>query len=317
VTAGAVAVGALLVGTVVSAPASAYWRRPPLSYALTGDPGGSTFEGIGTDQRSGVFYVSEVSGGEIHRGTLDKPATAEWLAGDGTDGRYTAVGVTVDAEGRIYIAGGSNSSDHPGEPDLWVYSSTGQLLAALRTGVEGAFLNDVAIGPDGSAYVTDSTTPRVFKVSEGTTGWSMSLWKDASADIAVAGGFNLNGIVATPDRRALLAVQSNTGQLWRFDLRTRAVAEVAVTRADLTTGDGLIIRGREVTAVRNFAHQLTTVRFDQSWTRATLVSETATPADKVLTTAKILRGRLLAVDSKFDESPATPPYEVIVLPVPR
>ena len=109
----AFAVGALAIGALVAAPpAAAYWRRPPLSYTLAGDVTGSAFEGIGVDERSGSLYVSEGSGGEIHRGYLDSPITQELLSGDGIDGRWSAAGITVDTFGRIYIAGGTNSSQN-------------------------------------------------------------------------------------------------------------------------------------------------------------------------------------------------------------
>ena len=68
----------------------------PASYALTGDPEGSRFEGIGADQRRGTFYVSEVTGGEIHRGDVRDGQTEEWLPA-GADGRTTARGITDKA----------------------------------------------------------------------------------------------------------------------------------------------------------------------------------------------------------------------------
>lgn len=86
--------------------------------------------------------------------------TRVWLA-EGVDGRTTARGITVDRAGRVYIAGGPNSVQSGG-PDFWVYSPRGRLLAALRVGVADPFLNDVASGPDGAAYVTNSNAPWSF-----------------------------------------------------------------------------------------------------------------------------------------------------------
>ncbi len=309
-----VAAAAALTALVGAPTASAHPHRRPATYELTGDA--SKFEGIGVDRRSDRFYVSETTGGEIHRGRADRRQTQVWLAGNGTDGRFTARGIDVDRRGRVFIAGGPNSTDNPGSPDMWVYSRSGQLLAALRTGVRGVLVNDVAIGPDGSAYFTDSNRPEIFRVWQNSTGWHVSVWKDASATIQQAVGFNLNGIVATPDGRALLTVQSNASSLWRFDLRTRAVTKVAVSGADLTGGDGLVLKGRQLTAVRNFPRQLTTVKLSRNWRSASFVSETATPADRVFTTGKILRGRLLLVDSKFDEPVSAPPYEVVAVRIP-
>ena len=288
----------------------------PSSYMLQGDREGSKFEGIGYDQRSGSFYVSETTGGEIHKGDVSRSTTRQWLRGDGADGRFTARGVTVDRSGRVYVAGGPNGIDHPGAPDLWVYSRNGELLTALSTGLPNVFLNDVAIGPDGAAYFTDTNTPRIFRLSHGRSGWRVGVWSDASATVSQGDGFNFNGIVATPDGRALLVVQSNSGILWRFDLRTRAVAKVDTGSAVLINGDGLVLKGDELTVVRNFSRRLVTIDLDRNWRAGRQIADVATPADRVLTTAKIARGRLLAVDSKFDETVAVPPYEVIVLPLP-
>ena len=47
------------------------------------------------------------------------------------------------------------------------------------------------------------------------------------------------------------------------------------------------------------------------------MSEQATDPERVLTTAKVLNGRILYVDSKFDEAVATPPYEVVTDPFVR
>ena len=311
-----VAVAVAVALAPAAAPiADAHPRSHPDSYMLAGDEQGLKFEGIGYDRRS-HFYVSETTGGEIHRGSIGRPQTHQWLDGDGTDGRYTARGINVDRKGRVFIAGGPNSTMQPGAPDMWVYSSSGRLLAGLSTGLADVMINDVAIGRDGSAYFTDSTKPQVFRVWQNRRGWHVEVWKDASATIRQMGGFNLNGIVATPDGKALLIVQSNAAKLWRFDLRTRNVTEVVVTGANLASGDGLVLRGHRLSVVRNFPQRLTTVRLSEHWRRAWLHSELRTDPERVLTTAKIARGRLLAVDSKFDEAVPAPPYQVVVLPVP-
>jgi sugar lactone lactonase YvrE len=289
----------------------------PASYELPGDTGGSKFEGIGYDVRTRRFYVSETTGGEIHRGQLRSAAATEWLRGDGTDGRWTARGVTVDSQGRVYVAGGPNGIDHPGAPDLWVYDQSGRLLAALRTGVANAFLNDVVIGPDGAAYFTNSNAPQVFRVTERHGRWTVRTWVDATASIPTQTGFNLGGIVLSPDRRALVVAQGNVGKLWRFDLRTGAVSPVDTGTADLVNADGLVQDGDLLWVVRNFSRVLSTLRLSQDGSTASLVSTVATDPARVFTTAKLAQGRLLLVDSKFDEPVAVPPYQVVALTPPR
>jgi sugar lactone lactonase YvrE len=289
----------------------------PVSYDLPGDAGGSKFEGIGYDVRTQRFYVSETTGGEIHRGQLSSAAATEWLQGDGTDGRWTARGVTVDSQGRVYVAGGPNGIDHAGAPDLWVYDQSGRLLAALRTGVPNAFLNDVVIGPDGAAYFTNSNAPQVFRVAERNGQWAVRTWVDAAGTIPTQTGFNLGGIVVSPDRRALVVAQGNVGKLWQFDLHTGKVSPVDTGTADLVNADGLVRDGNHLWVVRNLSRVLSTLELSYDGRSATLLAATPTDPTRVFTTAKLAQGRLLVVDSKFDEPTAAPPYQVVALNPPR
>ncbi|MFC7490522.1 MULTISPECIES: SMP-30/gluconolactonase/LRE family protein [unclassified Knoellia] len=291
----------------------------PSSYSLTGDEGGSKFEGIGVDARRGTLYVSEVTGGEIHRGSAMQTGIQEWLGGAGTDGRFTARGITTDHAGRVYVAGGPNGIDAStgtdnGRPDLWVYSPSGELLAALRTPGDNAFLNDVWVGPDGAAYFTNSNAPQVFRVALEDGVWGVDLWADATETIPQLTGFNLGGIVLSPDRSAFVVAQGTTGRLWRFAVADGAVSEVETGGADLVNADGLVRQGTRLTVVRNFSRMLATLELSGDGSSASLVSQEPTDPTRVLTTAKTLRGRTLFVDSKFDETVATPPYEVVTNP---
>lgn len=322
----ATAAATLGLAATTATTASADEGGRPTSYLLQGDaasPVGSKFEGIGADERRGLFYVSEVTGGELHRGSVVRTDSAEgsvrsagteqWIAGDGTDGRFTARGITVDREGNVYVAGGPNGIG-TGRPDLWVYDKEGNLLAALRVpGTADAFLNDVAIGRDGAAYFTNSNDPQVFRVAEGANGWEATLWADATGTITRSTGFNLGGIVLSADRSAFVVAQGNVGRMWRFDARTGEATAIA-TDTDLVNADGLVRQGDRLTVVRNFSRMIATLRVSADGSRLVTLSQEASAADRVLTTAKTLRGRVLYVDSKFDEAVASGPYEVITDP---
>ncbi|MFC9558048.1 SMP-30/gluconolactonase/LRE family protein [Agromyces sp. NPDC056965] len=288
----------------------------PDRYVLPGDAAGSRFEGIGVDERRSLFYVSEVTGGEIHRGSSRDAQAEEWLAGDGTDGRYTARGVTVDRAGNVYIAGGPNGIGNPDRPDLWVYSHDGELLAALRVpGTPDAFLNDVAIGADGAAYFTNSNAPQIFRVAAAGDVWSAELWADASGTIDRVAGFNLGGIVLSADRSAFIVAQGNTGALWRFATADGSVSAIDTQGADLVNADGLVRQGNELTVIRNFSKAVATMRVSADGDSVRRITQRASDPERVYTTAKILNGRLLAVDSKFDEQPApSGPYDVVGSP---
>jgi sugar lactone lactonase YvrE len=294
----------------------------PATYTLSGDPGGSQFEGIDVTRDHRTFYVTEVSGGEVHRGEVDDPQTSVWLDEDDAqaDGRRTAAGIATDRDGRVYVAGASNRTEEGAAadtPDLWVYADDGELLAALRMPVEGAvFLNDVVVGPDGAAYVTDSTSPRVFRITHEAGAWRATLWAapDAPGAPEQGEGFGLNGIEVAPDRASLVVAKSNTGELWRYDLATAAPTRIDTGDVDLTAADGLVVQGRTLVAVRNRPQVLTYLRLDRDAGSAELIDEVATDPERLFTTAAVAQRRLLLVDSQFDEDPPSQDSEVVGLP---
>ena len=294
----------------------------PATYRLHGDREGSQFEGIAVTRDQETFYVSEVSGGEIHRGDVDEGRTEVWIDADDAlkEGRRAAVGLATDDRGRVYVAGGDNATQPDataGDPDFWIYDEDGDLLAALRVPADGpVFLNDVVVGPDGAAYVTDSMTPQIFRIAREDGNWQATVWAAADAPGAPApgGGFGLNGIEVAPGCRSLIVAQSDVGALWRYDLETAAPTLIDTGDVDLTSTDGLVVKGRTLVAVRNFPHVLTYLRLDDDATSARLLAEVPTDPDRVFTTGDVAEGRLLLVDSQFDEEPPSRDSEVVARP---
>jgi len=291
----AVATAAALVG---AAPASAGSPRRDRDADLP--QAGVFLEGIGVDRRAGVFYVSATNqSGALYRGSTrrrDQVLELWQPPRTGDNGR----GIDVDRAGRVYVAGGPAA-------EVRVFARDGELLAELPTGAAGSFLNDVWVGPDGAAYVTDSSLPVIWRVSHGPGGWRIERWLDVSPAITYTPSltdFDLGGIVSTFDRRYLLTTQGTTGQLWRIDLRTRAIAEVDLGGVRLTNADGIVLRGRTLWVVQNFTRQISKLKLRHKFKTATLDEVLPTPADRTFTTAKRVGGRLLVVDSKFGFPPA-------------
>ena len=261
---------------------------------------GILLEGIGLDERSGVFYVSGVNdGGNVYRGRLGREQLELWVDASGTTGR----GIDVDDEGRVFVAGGPTGTVRIFDPD-------GTLLATVATGVTGSFLNDVSVGRDGSVLVTDSSLPRIWQVTQSAGTWAISEWRDVSATISYTPSltdFDLGGIVTTD--RFVLTSQGTTGQLWRIDVSSKDIVEVDLGGAAIVNADGIVLKGRKLWVVQNFSRQISEFRLQHDLASAVLRDVESTPADRTLTTAKLARGRLLAVDSQFGFDPAAAPAD--------
>jgi Cu-Zn family superoxide dismutase len=78
---------------------------------------------------------------------------------------------------------------------------------------------------------------------------------------------------------------------------------VAITGDPVLAADGIVLRGRTLDVVQNFRRQVTTLTSHDGWRTATTVAVTRTAPDRTFTTAKLVRGELLLVDSTFGFAP--------------
>jgi Cu-Zn family superoxide dismutase len=291
---------AVLAATITIGVASATPR--PSSYVLPGD---AVFpEGIAYQPLTGRFFVSATGDGTIFRGHLFDPTAEVFLPG-GADGRTTAIGVHVDLRGRLYVAGGATGR-------IWVYSTrTKQLLGAFDTGA-GGFLNDVIVTLDGTAYVTDSLRPVLWRIPADLS--RVEHWLDLPG---YQPGFNANGIDASLTGRWLVVAQSNTGTLWRIDVPSKQVTAIDLG-GEQVAADGIELVGRTLFAVAR--PDLIKVRMSLDLRRGDVVSRTTDPTLRFPTTLAVTPGRLLVVNSQFDRrGPGlTPelPFTVSSVPVP-
>jgi len=284
----------------------------PSRYVL---PGPSVFpEGIAYDQRTQYVYVSSTTDGTVFRGKASDEALTPFLT-PGADLRTTAVGLEVDDAGHLFVAGG-------GTGFVFVYDAvTGALIARLAaaTGSSPTFINDIAVDKDGVAYITDSMRPVIYRaVPNGTGGYTIERWLElAGTAIEYQLGFNLNGIVASPNGRYLYTIQSNTGLLFRIEIATKDIEPLQVG-ATFGNGDGLWMHGSSLYVLQNRQELITEIRVQQNRSVGTIVSQTTDPSFMFPTSLVGARGRLLVVNSQFDRRASGPvlPFTVSVVPVP-
>ncbi len=260
-------------------------------------PDGFRPEGITSDGNRRV-WVGSLADGAIWHGDLETGVGS--ILVPGTPGSV-AVGIDLDRHRqRLWVAGGGTS-------EVRVYDS--QTGAHHRTWTfASGFINDLVVTRR-AVYATDSNIQQLIVIPLGPGG-ALPAVDEAftlplTGDLAYTTGFNLNGI----DQAGpwLVAVQSNTGLLFRIDPETGQTWRIDTGGYPLTNGDGVEVRGHKIHVVRNRINVIAMLRADEQFLTATLEGEiTSPPAPANLdvpTTISFAEGRLWAVNARFTTPP--------------
>jgi SMP-30/Gluconolactonase/LRE-like region len=109
--------------------------------------------------------------------------------------------------------------------------------------------NDLVVTPSGDAYITETGTPAISRATASQLArrnGHLTRWLAPKPSVVPndPSHLNLNGIALTSDERYLLVGQTATGNLYRVDIKTRAIRRVAITGGSLAGSDGLLLRKR-------------------------------------------------------------------------
>ncbi len=176
-------------------------------------------EGVEWDGAHKRFIVSS-----LHRGEVGAVAEDGTYSVFGSDPRMIgSVGIELDpSRDRALVCNSDGGASEKSSKEttgkvaaLAVFQlSTGKLIeyVDLAKGLDGGhFCNDIAIAKDGTAYITDSFSPIIYKVDKN---YKASVLIN---DKAFTGeSFNLNGIVVKD--KFLLVDKMNSGQLFKIPL---------------------------------------------------------------------------------------------------
>jgi sugar lactone lactonase YvrE len=269
-------------------------------------PNGFQPEGIAIGNGA-TFYVGSIPTGAVYAGSLRTGVGRTLVAG--ATGR-AATGLKFD-HGRLWVSGAGTGKG-------FVYDAhSGALIREyqLATGSGATFVNDVAVTRT-AAFFTDSNRAVLYRVArgpDGAPGTASTL--PLTGDFELAAGFNLNGIAATPDGKTLLAVQTNTGRVFRIDPASGATTLVDLGGASLTNGDGILLQGRTLYVVQNQTNQIAVVELSPDLSHGTVV-RTITDSDFDVPTTIARFGRwLYAIDARFGTaSGPNATYEVVQVP---
>jgi sugar lactone lactonase YvrE len=256
-------------------------------------PDGWMPEGITTDGR--FLFSGSLADGALLRAN---PRTGNTrIIEEGRQGRV-AVGVDYDRRRDVlWVAGGGTNRIRAHD------ARTGRRLAVYNFPSENArFINDLVVTRR-AVYATDSFNQELLVVPlrhhRGLPDPGAATTLPLTGDLSYTqdpSPFNLNGIVASG--RWLLAVQSNTGLLFRINPRTGVTRTVDLD-GSLTNGDGLEIDGDILYVVRNQLNAIAVVDL-QRRLRSGAIVDTLTDDDfDVPTTVALLRHSLYAVNARF------------------
>ena len=295
------ALAALLLVTGAAPVTAAHPRHHGRFPAQIQLPDGFQPEGIAIGRHRPFAYFGSRVDGDIYRADLRTGRGEVISQGPGTQ----SLGMKVGPRGRLFVAGGE------GGDGRIVDVRTGRILRSYDFAASTTFVNDVVLTRR-FAWFTDSLRARLYGLPLHRGGRlpraSEVVTLPLTGDWVQTPDLNANGIARTPDRRALLVVQSSTGYLFRVDPRNGVARRVRLGDTLLTNGDGLLDRGRTLFAVQNQLNQVAVLRLSRSGRSGRLVHTLRSPRFDVPTTVARFRHWLYLPNARFT-TPATPTTE--------
>jgi len=298
-----------LAGPARAAPAGGNSDRFPTVLPLPDDwlP-----EGIAIGDRPFAYFGSRADGSIYRANLVTGEGRALPMPGPGTP----AVGLKIDRGHRLFVAGGTAGNARVVDAD------SGQILVSYQFTTASSFINDVVLTPD-AAYFTDSFSAVLFVLPLGPDGspsgpGGFERLALSGDDLVIApGAINFNGIAPTPDGAALLAIQSNTGMLFRVDPRSGAATLVDLGGESLPNGDGLLLDGETLYAVQNQLNLVAVVRMSPDGRSGEVRGRVGSELFDVPTTVAKFDDRLYLPNARFGAVPPATTFTAVAIPVPR
>ena len=273
-----------------------------LPATIVAERGGFIPEGVEYDATNGRILTGSLSEGSIFQIHNDSRVTT--VASD--PDLVSSVGIEVDEpRDRLLVANSDRSvfqGGGTGQAKLGVYNlTTGERIAMvdLAAAIVDAptdavhFANDVAVGDDGAAYVTDTRMNVIYRVG---------IDYDASVlhRFEPIEGLGLNGIVYHPSGYLLVA---GGATLWKVPLDDPAGATQVTLPEEVPGQDGMVwtADGR-LAIVSNSGNRVIALTSEDEWATAQLAG--VAPYETQATTAAVIGDDLYVVHPHFaDEDP--------------
>lgn len=263
-------------------------------------------EGIAYDSIQHTYYVSSARTGTI--GKVSPQGAYQPLHVDSTV--KSTYGMKIHPDGkRLFVCVSDANYSRYTSPDtrkkmarlISIDLETGKRLSDIDLSdlIPGEhFANDLTFDNDGNAYITDSYAHAIYRVSPDGRASVFS-----KSPLFVTEGIGLNGIVFHQDGY-LIADNSNTGQLYKIDIKDPTNVQKIKTEQYFLGADGLVLDDpNHLTVVVNGGNdKIYKLETDDNWQSAVMAGTTLI-ADRFTYPATATRhmNEIWVMNAKFNE----------------
>lgn len=219
-------------------------------------PGTRVFPESITSTADGTLIVGSLGHGDVLRVVPGKAAAEEWIK-PGAGGLNNVLGVYADEKGKLLWVCSNNLENKGEATSIKTFDlKTGAPKATYKLPGDGALCNDIAVGEDGTAYISDTRLATILMLKPGT-----SALEAAAKDSLLAGADGL----AFGDKTTLYVNSVTAGKILRIDLgpdgKSKKITDLKLPRA-LDRPDGMRAIGKHRLLLAENSGTMSVVTFE-------------------------------------------------------
>ena len=276
-------------------------------------PGTRIFPESITSTADGTLIVGSLGHGNIMRSALGK-TPEEWIK-PGANGLNSVLGVFADEKAStLWVCSSSVNAQGPPSALKSFDLKSGAPKGSYPLPGEGALCNDIAVSPDGAAYITDTRQNSVLMLKRGG-----AALEPVAKDARLAG---VDGLAFGP-KNVLYVNSVSAHKLFRLDLaadgKSKAIVELKLSKP-IQQPDGMRAIGPNRLLLAEGAGRMDVVSVQGDSAQITTIKEVMVNTPAVTATrgmAWVVEGKInLFLDEKErDKDPGT--FKLYAVPLPK
>ena len=289
-------------------------------------PGDRAFPESLTSKQDGTLFIGSFAEGGVFRAAPGAAKAEPWIK-PGANGSRSTFGVLADERSNTLLVCSNDTSgfgvpgpDGPKGSALKAFDlTTGAAKGSTPLPGEATLCNDIALGADGSAYVTDSFSPHILRLKPG--GSEFEIWASDPRFAPPKGGAGLDGIAIGSDG-AVYVDTFTPGGLFKVSVEAGKPVEVTAlqTSRKITLPDSLRTYGNNTFLMVEGAGSLDLVTIDGGSAKIETIKDGfggPVSVTQVGSTAWVAEGQLdHLLDPEQKKQPPKLPFHVYAVPLP-